>query len=206
MRSLAFLCGVVLALLFSMPPVLSRDRDAADSIGRLNYAGYKKRVHCTAFLVSPKIAMTAAHCIEGLQPEDVHLLLGYDRGSWREHLRATHFWLSPNGEDLAALCLAQPAGAEPLTLHAVTAKQNQAISVLGYGLPGVHRMSRKNCQVKAISPRGGLVLDCPVTKGTSGGPVLTEQLSAVFAVMSATTKRESLAISIPPLDLTKLCS
>ena len=206
MRSLAFLCGAILGLLFGMPPVLSLDRDAAHSIGRLNYAGYKKRQHCTAFLVAPKIAMTAAHCIEGLQPPDVHLLLGYDRGSWREHLRPSHFWRSPDGEDLAALCLAQPAGAEPLTLRASTAEQNQQLSVLGYGLPGVHRVSRKNCRVKAISPRGALVLDCPVTKGTSGGPVLTEQLSSLLAVMSATTKRESLAISIPPLDLTKICS
>ncbi len=150
--------------------------------------------------------MTAAHCIEGLQPDQVHLLLGYDRGGWREHLRTTHFWLSPDGEDLAALCLAQPASAAPLAMRAVSAERNQALTVLGYGLPGVHRMSRRDCRAKAVSPGGALILDCPVTKGTSGGPVLTEQLSAVLAVMSATTKKESLAISIPRLDLSKLCS
>ncbi len=187
-------------------PSLADSSPHSESIGRLNYAGYKKRQHCTAFLVAPQIAMTAAHCVEGLQADEVHLLLGYDRGSWREHLRATRFWLSPDGEDLAALCLARPASAPPLDLRVEAAERDQRLSVLGYGLPGVHRMSRKDCRVKAISPGGALILDCPVTKGTSGGPVLTRQLSAVFAVMSATTKKESLAVSIPPLDLARLCS
>lgn len=198
--------ALLAALGFAFPS-LADSSPHSESIGRLNYAGYKKRQHCTAFLVAPQIAMTAAHCVEGLQPDQVHLLLGYDRGSWREHLRTTHFWLSPDGEDLAALCLARPASAPPLGLRVEeTAKQDQTLSVLGYGLPGVHRMSRKDCRVKAISPGGALILDCPVTKGTSGGPVLTQKLSAVFAVMSATTKRESLAVSIPQLDLSKLCS
>lgn len=206
MRSFAFLCSVVVALFLASPSVLSLDRDAAHAIGRLNYAGYKTRQHCTAFLVAPKIAMTAAHCVDGLQPADIHLLLGYDRGNWREHFRVTGVWLSPNGDDLAALCLTHPANAAPLELHKLAAERDQKISIMGYGLPGVHRMSQKSCRVKAVSPGGSLLLNCPVTKGTSGGPVLSPELSAVFAVISATTKSESLAISVPQLDLEQLCS
>ena len=138
MRGLAILCGLLVALSLPLPPAAALDAETASSIGRLNYAGFKEQQHCTAFLVAPQVAMTAAHCLDGLEPDQVHLLLGYDRGGWQEHLRADGFWRSPDGKDLAALCLTQPAQAVPLAVTAGEVAPGEELAVLGYGLPSVH--------------------------------------------------------------------
>ena len=186
-------------------PASALDSEAAAAIGRLNYAGYKQRRHCTAFLVAPQVAMTAAHCLDGLEPDQVHLLLGYDRGGWQQHLRADGFWRSPDGKDLAALCLTQPANAAPLAVTAGEVAPGEELSILGYGLPSVHLLSRRDCLVKADTPRDGVVLNCPVSKGTSGGPVLSRTSEEVVAVISATTREQSIAVPMPPLDVNALC-
>lgn len=149
--------------------------------------------------------MTAAHCLDGLEPDQVHLLLGYDRGGWQQHLRADGFWRSPDGKDLAALCLTEPARAAPLAVTAGEVAPGEELSVLGYGLPSVHLLSRRDCPVNAVSPRDGVVLDCPVSKGTSGGPVLSRTSEEVVAVISATTREQSIAVPMPPLDVNALC-
>lgn len=206
MRGLVILCGFLAALSLSPPPATALDEEDASAIGRMNYAGYKTRQHCTAFLVAPQVAMTAAHCIDGLEPDQVHLLLGYDRGSWQQHLRAKGFWRSPDGEDLAALCLAEPAQAAPLSVAPGEVAPGEELAILGYGLPSVHLLSRRDCLVDALSPRGGVVLNCPVSKGTSGGPVFSRTTEAVVAVISATTQEQSVAAPLPTLlDVNALC-
>lgn len=195
----------MVALTLPAPPAVALDGEAAAAIGRLNYAGYKQRRHCTAFLVAPQVAMTAAHCLDGLEPDQVHLLLGYDRGGWQQHLRANGFWRSPDGKDLAALCLTGPARAAPLAVTAGEVAPGEELSILGYGLPSVHLLSRRDCLVNADSPQDGVLLNCPVSKGTSGGPVLSRTNEEVVAVISATTREQSIAVPMPPLDVNALC-
>lgn len=206
MRGLAILCGLLVALSLPLTPTAALDAETASSIGRLNYAGFKQKQHCTAFIVAPQVAMTAAHCLDGLEPDQVHLLLGYDRGGWQEHLRANGFWRSPNGEDLAAVCLMQPARAAPLAVTAGEVAPGEELAILGYGIPSVHLLSRRDCLVNAVSPRDGVLLNCPVSKGTSGGPVLSRTSEEVVAVISTTTQEQSIAVSVPPLlDVNALC-
>ena len=206
MRGLAILCGLLVALSLLLPPAAALDAKTASSIGRLNYAGFKEQQHCTAFLVAPQVAMTAAHCLDGLEPDQVHLLLGYDRGGWQEHLRADGFWRSPDGKDLAALCLTQPAQAVPLAVTAGEVASGEELAVLGYGLPSVHLLSRRDCLVEADSPRDGVLLNCPVSAGTSGGPAFSRTSEEVVAVVSATTEEQSIAVSVPwLLDVNALC-
>ena len=206
MRGLAILCGLLVALSLPLPPAAALDAERASAIGRLNYAGFKEQQHCTAFLVAPQVAMTAAHCLDGLEPDQVHLLLGYDRGGWQEHLRADGFWRSPDGKDLAALCLTQPAQAVPLAVTAGEVAPGEELAVLGYGLPSVHLLSRRDCLVEADSPRDGVLLNCPVSEGTSGGPAFSRTSEEVVAVISATTEEQSIAVSVPSLlDVNGLC-
>ena len=206
MRVLVMLLAVAGALFTDIGESSSARPEFAPSIGRLNYAGYKERRHCTAFLIAPTIAMTAKHCLEGLQPDQVHVLLGYDQGVWREHLRSAGFWHSPDGNDIAAVCLASPAKAPPFAIQAENAEQDDQLTIYGYGLPGVHRLSKRSCRVSTVTRRGGLLLDCPVTSGTSGGPVFSSDLSSVVAVVSATRRHDSLAISVPALRPEDICS
>ena len=205
MRGLVILCGLLVALTLPGPPAVAVDSETAAAIGRLNYAGFKEKQHCTAFLVGPQVAMTAAHCLDGLEPDQVHLLLGYDRGSWQQHLRAGSFWRSPDGEDIAALCLKELANAAPLAVTAGGVAPGEELSVLGYGLPSVHLLSRRDCLVKADTAQDGVVLNCPVSKGTSGGPVLSRTSEEVVAVMSASSQDGSLAVAVPTLDVLSLC-
>lgn len=66
----------------------------AASIGKLNVSGVGS---CTAVLVGPSLALTAAHCLYGkrqgrwAQPGSVHLLLGYSRGEYAFHTRASSY-------------------------------------------------------------------------------------------------------------------
>ena len=61
------------------------------AIGRVQWAGVVNRAHCTGFLVSIKIVLTASHCIfdkrmkRWVKPSEIHFLAGYDRGNMAGH-------------------------------------------------------------------------------------------------------------------------
>jgi protease YdgD len=100
------------------------------AVGKLfNRAG----TGCTAVLVSPTEAVTAAHCVYNprngglVQPASLHLLLGYYQGEYSDDLRISKFVVGPNrasnplGEpelsDWAVLTTEDPApeGVRPLS-------------------------------------------------------------------------------------------
>lgn len=194
MSRLVFLIPILLlpsAALRAEPPA----EPPAGAIGRLNYAGYKATRHCTAFLVGSRVAVTAAHCVEGLQAAELHLLLGYDRGAWREHLRSEAFTRDAEGLDLAALCLRAAAAAVAFPWAEAAPRPGEALVVWGYGRPRIHALSRRDCPVLASAGRQ-VTLDCAVAPGTSGAPVLrpTETGYEVVAVVSAARGRTAIAV------------
>ncbi len=180
-------------LLLESPPV--RAAPPVEAIGRLNYAGYKAARHCTAFLVGSRIAVTAAHCVEGLRAAELHLLLGYDKGAWREHLRPEALTRDAEGADLAALCLRAAAAAVAFPWAEIAPRPGETLVVWGYGRPRIHALSRRDCPVLASAGRQ-VTLDCAVAPGTSGAPVLrrTEQGYEVVAVVSAARGRTAVAV------------
>ncbi len=183
--------ALLFCLLFAGQPL------AEDAIGRLNHAGYRQKRHCTAVLVSPGLALTAAHCLKGLVPTESHLLLGYDRGQWREHLQPSH--VVDLGRDLMALCFSRPAKTEAMPLAAAPAKSGEILFDLGYGVPAVHVLKETSCPVAARDGKGGLLLDCALDHGDSGGPVLRRDSAAdsVVAIAVASNDSHSLAIEVP---------
>ena len=54
---------------------------------------------CTAFMVSPKYALTAAHCLffrktgRYLPAESIHLILGYENQHFRRHFRISAYYI-----------------------------------------------------------------------------------------------------------------
>ena len=167
----------------------------AEAIGRLNYAGYKASRHCTAFLVDARVAVTAAHCVERLQAADLHLLLGYDKGAWQAHHRATDMAHDAEGADIAALCLKAAAAAFAFPWADTAPRPGETLVVWGYGRPRIHALTRRDCPVLASNGRQ-LTLDCAVAPGTSGAPVLrrTETGYEVAAVVSASRGRTAVAV------------
>ena len=178
---------------------------AHPAVGRLNHAGYRTRQHCTAFLVGPGLALTAAHCVDGLRPGDLHLLLGYRQGAWEAHLRPTAVRPEPGGADVAALCV--DGGAPWLPMAQTPPAVGERLLVLGYGRPRVHALTATSCTVMAYDGGGRLRLDCPLPPGASGAPVLrpTADGHEAVAVISMSSRTASLAIRAPALADPALC-
>ncbi len=179
----------------------------APAIGRFNHAGYADRRHCTAFLVAPRTAVTAAHCLAGVDAGRTHVLLGYDRVAWREHIVPASGRAAADGRDLAVLCLSAPAAADPLPVAVAGPERGEAIRAVGYGQPAVHRLTTRACAVAAPLGEGRFLMDCGVSPGTSGGPVLrrTDEGAEVVGVVSESARASAVFVALRPDDVAGAC-
>ena len=184
--------GLLLAALTALPALAQTPEGAHPAIGRLNHAGFRERMHCTVSLVGPREALTAAHCVAGLPPEALHVLLGYDRGEYAEHLRVRSAHLAP-GADIARLCLDGASAAPPFAQGAAAPGP---VAMIGYPRSRAHRQRRRDCALRASDGTQARI-DCAVEPGMSGAPVLAQ--GRVVGVMSATSAETSLAALVAAL-------
>ena len=161
-------------------------------------------VRCTAFLVAPQTAVTAAHCLYSQRlghfapAGSVHLLLGYDHGAFVKHEVATSYTVAPGydpgagpsagARDVAILRLAQPMASPGRTLRLVDAMLPSGTPLMlgGYGQDRAEAvLADEACTLQGYSGRGAaavLVHDCEGTHGTSGAPVLARDAAGVWRV------------------------
>jgi protease YdgD len=193
---------VALVLIASMLPgrAAASETDAAfleASVGKLNVSGVGS---CTAVLVAQDLALTAAHCLYNkragrwVDPSFVHLLLGYDRGTFAFHSRAAHYDHGEYSEDsrpsasdwaLVRLEQAAPERFVPLSPLAAMASQEYAVRLAGYGRPKLHLLdSSEKCLVRL---EGALLIgDCPANFGMSGGPIVDQPSGKLIGTLSGT--------------------
>ena len=175
--------------------------DEADpAIGRLNHAGFRNRQHCTAALVGPREALTAKHCVDGIALKNLHVLLGYDGGTYSEHLRVRALQLAPDA-DIARLCLDRSSSVEPLSLfsenaYAETQDSFGAVALIGYPRSQAHRQRGRQCAVTTGNSTLAR-LDCSTEPGMSGAPVLSS--GHLIGIMSASAAETSVAVLITAL-------
>lgn len=141
---------------------------------------------CSALLVSPDLALTAAHCVEGRDPSTIRLAPGGGAawlqvtalalpGDHRPGVAALR--LADLASDLALLRL-DPAGAiapvEPLPVVAWPHPAGEFVDILGYPREGSGAlMRREGCAV--LSEEAGVVtLACDVVSGLSGAGVFRQ--------------------------------
>ena len=157
-------------------------------VAKLQVAGVSR---CTAVLVAPQFMATAAHCLTKpslghfVQAGSIHLLFGYDGGSFARHVVPDAVILAPgadpatrtaHGADLALLHLAQPLPA-PLPLATEPLPRGAALRLAGFNQDRAQRLEiDPACQgLGSVAAHGGRLLahDCEGTRGSSGGPLLT---------------------------------
>ncbi len=171
------------------------------AVGRLNVAANR---HCTAMLIAPDVALTAAHCLfnprtgRRAPPAEMKFVIGQWRDAYAalrgvtataippDYVYAPDVALEAVGADIALLRLDAPVPAEtvvPIGSGEITTLGPYAI--VAYGRDRAYAPSlREDCAL--VGNDGAVVaLDCAVTFGVSGAPVLASDRSRVVAVVSA---------------------
>lgn len=171
------------------------------AVGRLNFGdGF-----CTGSLVAADMVVTAAHCVYAgrtgvvRRAETIHFVAGYRLRKFADHQKAVSISVHPSYEysrvmnsnqiatDLALVKLSGEIGkAKPLPLAPGVA-QGDEVLILSYGrdrpeIPSIQSPCRVERQRAGVA-----VLDCDVTYGVSGAPVMRmiDGAPHIVAVVSA---------------------
>lgn len=168
------------------------------AIGRVNTGG---RGYCTGFLVGPRHAMTAAHCLYDFTEgrwrgaNELHFVAGYQRDEFLIHSKVARYQVSDRFDvadradpsatvhDWALLTLEESIGQTAgwlglMALNSATLQtlvsDNRQIVQAGYRSGRAHAISANpGCRVLQRFAGGhGLVHDCTVYHGDSGSPLL----------------------------------
>jgi protease YdgD len=140
---------------------------------------------CTAVLIAPDTALTAAHCARGAVagPAAMRLTFRPDSAPFAVTIRAVAFHAARGSDplsfdnahaDIALLRLAQPVPPDIATpIPLATAPQAETTALYGYlNAPGEALHGHPHCAAATIQP-DLIVSDCSVVSGFSGAPLLS---------------------------------
>ncbi|GAC87141.1 peptidase S1/S6 [Gluconobacter thailandicus F149-1 = NBRC 100600] len=156
-------------------------------------------VRCTGFAVAPTVVMTAAHCLwlpathHYIQPKDIHVLMGYARGGYRQHAQVARFVIpagyDPANEagtasnDRATLLMDHPVAVAADLLPAVEVRDGMSAMLVGYPQDRSEvPFGDVECHINGVTVSGLVHHDCEATKGVSGAPLLVRAPEGAWGV------------------------
>ena len=169
--------------------VVAADAPPWSALARLQIPGVGR---CTAVLIGPRTALTAAHCLWSARlhrfvpPDMIHVLTRYSRGAFAFHTLAAGYRIAP-GSDVAAVTLAAPPGGVVLGFAPPPPPGTPAM------LGGYNRDRMEVIEADTachITGRDGALLghDCAATFGTSGAPLLVRGRDGAWAIAGIQTR------------------
>lgn len=202
-------CLASMAQAADLPVLPAADHSAWQAVGRVNAAGYRTREMCTGTLIAPDIVLTAAHCVAGTdgvgpRAEEITFVAGWLRGTAADSVSGASIWVHPEAYaegaldlryDVALLTLERPSTVAPLGLS--DAETTAPFGLVAYSSRRPHMLGADfACNGQQVADV--LRLDCAVTPGNSGGPVVvrTGDGWAVAAVISAMGQSGALAVPV----------
>lgn len=192
------------------------------AVARLQIPGAAR---CTAFLVAPRVVLTAAHCLyvrragHFAPAESVHVLTGYSAGRFARHAVATRYRLAPGydprhlppdfGADVAVVTLDRDMAAPGEVLRLAESGAPAAAMLGGYNQDRAEVIEADPaCRVvgRAVDAAGRALLrhDCAATHGTSGAPLLVRDRTGAWTVAGlqvASTKGRASGLAVPAATL-----
>ncbi|MFC3124950.1 trypsin-like serine peptidase [Pseudoroseomonas globiformis] len=158
---------------------------------------------CTGAMIAPDRVLTAAHCLVTprtgrlVQPGSIHMMLGYDRGTWRGTSPVKRFLVAPGFDpvrrgppeaDWAVLTLERKLGGTPLPLFRQMPPAGARLMLGGYQQDRREvLLADTDCHLlgSARGPGGTALLrhGCAATRGASGGPLLVETAHGSWAIL-----------------------
>ncbi len=205
--------------------VIEADDRRWHAVGRLNR---ESGGFCTAVLIGPREALTAAHCLwdqtrrRWIDAETLHFVPGYRRGTYLGHARVDRYRLAQGItiderghperllDDWAVLELTidlrAGAGVEPMILANGDERDQLASLPLasgGYSRDRPHLPVKvAPCRALGVIERGRLLLhDCDSQAGSSGSPIVVERDGryVVIGIQSAIVSAGGEAVAVAVL-------
>ncbi len=157
-------------------------------MGRLTNASDDHASLCTGTLISDRIVLTAGHC--ALQPEGYQFALEGEPAA-EVAMSSVHADRQPQlaltgiPDDLARLVLNEGLAVSPMPIGAAP-EPGEALHLATYSNAKPEALTQQTCPVTEIEDRL-VILDCAVTSGMSGAPLLrlTDRGPVLVAIIIA---------------------